>query len=185
MRVQLLSKRYAQALFDLAIELKQLEKVEKDMLLIGKVLRENRELRVVLANAVLDNYKKVRVLNKIFDGKIEVLTLKFLQLITGKNRVAYLEPVCISFEEIYKKYKNIMPITLTMAYKADKKIVNAILEKLKTVTDKTLEVTEKVDEDLIGGFKLDFEDFQYDDSIKVQLKRLANEFSDNQYVSKI
>jgi F-type H+-transporting ATPase subunit delta len=88
MRVQLLSKRYAQALFDLAIELKQLEKVEKDMLLIGKVLRENRELRVILANAVLDNYKKVRVLNKIFDGKIEVITLKFLQLITGKNRVA-------------------------------------------------------------------------------------------------
>ena len=78
-----------------------------------------------------------------------------------------------------------MPVTLTTAYEADKKVVDAILAKLKTVTGKTLEVTEKVNENLIGGFKLDFEDFQYDDSVKVQLKRLAKEFSDNLYVSKI
>jgi F-type H+-transporting ATPase subunit delta len=155
------------------------------MLLIGKVLNESRELRRVLANAVLDNYKKVRVLDKIFEGKVQELTLKFLKLITGKNRVAYLEPVCTSFEVIYKKYKNIMPVRLTTAYEADKKVVDAILAKLKTVTGKALEVTEKVDENLIGGFKLDFEDFQYDDSVKVQLKRLAKEFSDNLYVSKI
>lgn len=185
MRVQLLSKRYAQALFDLAIEMKILEEVEKDMKLILSVLRESRELRVVLANAVLDGYKKVRVLNKIFDGKVNKLTLKFLTLITNKNRVAYLDPVCISFETIYKEYKNIMPVTLTTAYQADKKVIDAILTKLETVTEKHLEVTEKVDEELIGGFKLDFEDFQYDDSIKVQLKRMAKQFSDNLYISKI
>lgn len=185
MRVQLLSKRYAQALFDLAIEMKILEEVEKDMKLIRGVLRESRELRVVLANAVLDGYKKVRVLNKIFDGKINKLTLKFLALITNKNRVAYLEPVCTAFETIYKQYKNIMPVTLTTAYKADRKIIDAILSKLETVTDKQLEVSENTDESLIGGFRLDFEDFQYDDSIKVQLKRMANQFSDNLYISKI
>lgn len=184
MRVQLLSKRYAQALFDLAIELKVLDKVEKDMQLIGKILSENRELRVVLSNPVLENYKKVRVLDKIFEGDVEKLTLKFLSLITSKNRVPYLDAVCVSFEEIYKKYKNIMPITLTTAYKADKKVTDAILAKLKSVTDKTLEVTKEVDEDLIGGFKLEFEDFQYDDSIRMQLKRMANEFSDNLYVTK-
>jgi F-type H+-transporting ATPase subunit delta len=78
-----------------------------------------------------------------------------------------------------------MPVTLTTAYKADRKVIDAILSKLETVTDKHLEVTEKVDEELIGGFKLDFEDFQYDASIKVQLKRMAKQFSDNLYISKI
>jgi F-type H+-transporting ATPase subunit delta len=185
MRVKLLSKRYAQALFDLSIEMKILGEVEKDMKLILSVLRENRELRVVLANAVLDGYKKARVLNKIFDGKVQKLTLKFLDLIVRKNRVAYLDPVCISFETIYKEYKNIMPVTLTTAYKAERKTIDAILAKLESVTDKHLEVTEEIEEDLIGGFKLEFEDFQYDDSIKVQLKRMANRFSDNLYVSKI
>lgn len=185
MRVQLLSKRYAQALFELALEYKILEQVEKDMTLLNSVLEGSRELRKVLANPVLDGYKKVRVLNKLFEDKVQTLTIKFLQLIVRKGREEYLVGICNSFVDIYKEYKNIMPITITTAYKPEKKITNAILTKLKTVTDKELEVTEKVDESLIGGFKLDFEDYQYDDSIKVQLKRMGQQFSDNLYVSKI
>ena len=78
-----------------------------------------------------------------------------------------------------------MSVKLTTAYVADKESINAILTKLKTVTEKELDVTKKVDESLIGGFKLDFEDYQYDDSVKMQLKRLGKEFSDNLYISKL
>jgi F-type H+-transporting ATPase subunit delta len=185
MRIQLLSNRYAQALFDLSIENGILEKVQKDIILIDKVLSENRELRVILNNTVLDGYKKIRVLNKIFEGKIETLTLKFLQLITRKGREEYIVYICKAFIGIYKKYKNIMPVTLTTASKLDDKVVKDILKKLKNFRDKEFELTEKIDESLIGGFKLDFEDYQYDDTIRVQLKRLAKEFSDNLYVSKL
>lgn len=180
-----MSKRYAQALFDLAIEYKILEKVYKDIVLIDKVLSENRELRVILDNAVLDGYKKVRILDKIFEGNIETLTLKFLQLITRKGREAFVAPICRAFINIYKDYKNIMPLTLTTAYKVEEKTKKEILTKLKNFRDKEFEVTENIDKDLIGGFKLDFEDYQYDDTIRIQLKRLAKEFSDNLYVSKL
>jgi len=185
MRIQLLSNRYAQALFDLSIENGILEKVQKDIVLIDKVLSENRELRVILNNAVLDGYKKIGILNKIFEGKIETLTLKFLQLITRKGREEYIVYICKAFISIYKKYKNIMPVTLTTASKLDDKVVKGILKKLNKFRDKEFELTEKIDKSLIGGFKLDFEDYQYDDTIRVQLKRLAKEFSDNLYVSKL
>lgn len=185
MRIQLLSKRYAQALFDLAVENKILKKVEEDIRLIDSVLLGSRELRVVLANKVLDGHKKIKILNRLFEGKVQTLTIKFLQLITRKRREEYIEPICKAFIEIYKDYKNIMPVTLTTAYKADKKTVDAIIAKLNKVTEKELEVAEKIDETLIGGFKLDFEDYQYDDSVKVQLKRLGKEFSDNLYISKL
>jgi F-type H+-transporting ATPase subunit delta len=185
MRIKLLANRYAQALFDLALEMKVLEEVEKDMRMIGKVLEENRPLRKVMANPVIDWQKKDKVLTALFHNRVNELTEKFFRLITRKGREAYILFVAESFDEIYKEYKNIMPITITTAYKPDKKVKDAILKKLNEVTDKTLEVTEAVDEDLIGGFKLEFEDYQYDDSIKVQLKRLGNEFTDNLYVSKI
>ena len=185
MRIQLLSNRYAQALFDLAVEMKNLDKVYADIQLVNEVLDENRELRKILVNAVLDGYKKVHVLKAIFDGKIEKLTMKFLELITRKGREAYIAYICKAFISIYKEHNNIMPLTITTASKLDPKNRKTILEKLKAVQDYEYEVTEKVDEDLIGGFKLDFMDFSYDDTIKVQLKRLANEFSDNLYVSKL
>ena len=48
-----------------------------------------------------------------------------------------------------------------------------------------LEVTEIVDRELIGGFKLNFEDYQYNISVKKQLQQLAKVFSENLYISKI
>jgi F-type H+-transporting ATPase subunit delta len=185
MRTKLLANRYAQALFGLAAELNVLEEVDKDMKLIGKVLQENRPLRKVMANPVIDWYKKDKVLTALFSGKINVLTEKFFRLITRKGREEYMLDVCESYDVIYKDYKNIMPLKLTTAYKLDNKTRVLILKKLDEVSDKTLEITEAVDEDLIGGLKLEFEDYQYDDSIKMQLKRLGNEFTDNLYVSKI
>ena len=67
----------------------------------------------------------------------------------------------------------------------DEKLKKEILDKLARVTDKNLEITEIVDQELIGGFKLNFEDYQYNNSVKKQLQRLAKVFSDNLYVSKI
>lgn len=185
MKYQLLSKRYAQALFGLAVEMKILDKVEKDMRLIRDVMKENRELRIIMAHAVLDGYKKVRILDKIFDGKIENLTKKFLHLITKKGREVHLLVICEAFEDIFRDYMQIMEVTLTTAYHAEKKVTDAILAKLAKVTEKKLEVTEMVDESLIGGFRLEFEDYQYDDSVQVQLKRLGKEFSENLYISKL
>ncbi len=184
MRVSLLAKRYAQALFDLAVEYNILEKVAKDMELVGTTLEKERVLRRVMANPVLDAYKKIRILDKLFEKRIEKLTLKFLQLITRKGREEYIIFICKAFVEIYKDSKNIMPVIITTAYPAEKKIKDQILEKLADVTKKELEVKEMVDESLIGGFKLDFEDYQYDNSIKMQLKRLHKIFSENPYIIK-
>jgi F-type H+-transporting ATPase subunit delta len=184
MRIQLLSKRYAQALFGLALENKVLEEVNDDMLLVGSVLDENRVLRKVMANPVMDGYKKVRVLRKLFEGKIQPLTFKFLELITRKGREQYISFICKAFSEIYKEYKNIIEVQLTTAFKADEKLRKTMLAKLQSFTDKHLKVSENIDEEIIGGFKLNFEDYQYDASIKTQLKRMGKEFSKNLYVRK-
>jgi len=185
MRVTLLAKRYAQAVFDLAVENNILEEVAQDMILVKSVLDESRVLRKLMANPVIDYPKKIKVLDRIFDKKIQKLTHKFLKLITRKGREMYITYISAAFDEIYKEYKNILPVKLTTAIAVDEKIKKEILDKLEQVTDMNLEVTEIVDKELIGGFKLNFEDYQYNNSVKKQLQRLAKVFSDNLYVSKI
>ena len=185
MRITLLAKRYAQALFDLAVENNILEEVEQDMILVKSVLEESRVLRKVMSNPVIDYSKKIKVLDRIFEDKIQKLSHKFLRLITQKGREIYISYICTSFDEIYKDYKNIMPVQLTTAMKVDEKVKQEILDKLAGVMGKNLEVTEKVDQELIGGFTLNFEDYQYNNSVKKQLQRLAKVFSDNLYISKI
>lgn len=181
MRIQLLSKRYAQALFDLAEEFKILDKVESDLRLVGEVFAENRELRVIVANPVIDAHKKVKILDSIFESSVQELSIKFLRLITNKGREKYIPYICEAFDEIYKEFKNILPVNIITAQKADSKIKAEISNKLKEATKMNIELSEKINEDIIGGFVIDFQDYQYDASIINQLNKLKKGFSENLY----
>lgn len=181
MRVKLLSKRYATALFDLAGEMKSIDKVDSDLRLVGKVFSENRELRVIVANPVIDAYKKIKILNEIFKDKIQELSMKFILLITKKGRERYIPFICDAYNEIYLEYKNILPVNLTTAQKADKKVIDDIGAKLRKATNMNIEMNEKIKEDIIGGFVVDFQDYQYDASILNQLNKLKKGFSENLY----
>ncbi len=185
MRINLLAKRYAQAVFDLALEMKVEGKVEKDMHLVGQVLQDHREFKKLLKNPVVDDHKKVKLLNAVFGGHIQELTQKFFALIVKKDREMYLELICEAYIDIYQKYNNILPLELTTAFKADKKTKNTIIEKVAKATKMEIELHETVDEDIIGGFVINYEDYQFDASIKTQLKELQNEFSKNLYIKKL
>lgn len=184
MRIKLLSNRYAQALFDLAVELNILEKVVSDLRLVGSIFAENRELRVIIANPVIDAHKKSKILSSLFEGNVQDLTIRFLQLITAKGREKYIPYISEAFNEIYLEFKNILSVNLTTAQKAQKVITDDISNKLHKVTNMNIELAEKVDGNIIGGFVVNFQDYKYDASIINQLNKLKKEFSENLYETK-
>ncbi|PLX05662.1 MAG: ATP synthase F1 subunit delta [Marinilabiliales bacterium] len=184
MRVTLLAKRYAQALFELALEKKILEEVSKDMILVEEVINSSKELRLLLNNPVIDAHKKTAVMEKIFKGNIEELSLKFILLIARKGREKYIPYISKAFNGIYKDYKNIVDVTFTTAYKSDKSVKDGVLKVLEKVTEKNVELQELIDEDIIGGYIFNLEDYQYDASVKTELKRMKKEFSKNLFIKK-
>ena len=75
------ASRYARSVFDLAIELKVVDKVYNDMLLLGQVCEDNRQLVILLKNPIVRFDYKLRIIRKIFDKHVDELTLKFFGLI--------------------------------------------------------------------------------------------------------
>jgi F-type H+-transporting ATPase subunit delta len=178
MRVNLLAKRYAQALFSLALEMKQEEKVAADMRLVGKTLDENRELRRIMSNPVLHDDKKVTILKKLFEKKTTPVTIRFFSLLIRKRRETYLDSICHAFEDIYLDYKNVVKAELVTATGSDEKIRKQVIEKLKAVTNKKIELSEITDEEIIGGFIARLEDYQYDASVATQLRKLRKNYAE-------
>jgi F-type H+-transporting ATPase subunit delta len=178
MRVNLLAKRYAKALFDLSLENKIEEKVAADMRLVGSVLEENRELRRILANPVLHDDKKVKILYKIFESSLTELSLRFFSLLIRKRREVYLETICQAFEDIYLDFKNVVNAELTTAMGSDDKIRKEVVEKLKAITSKKIVLAENVDEEIIGGFVARLGDYQYDASVATQLRKLRKKYAE-------
>ncbi len=182
MRVNLLAKRYAQAVFDLALETKTEDRIAKDMRLVNTVFAENRELRKLVDNPVLDGSKKVKVIRALFGSHVHELSLRFLNLITRKGREQYIQGICQAFEDIFLQYKNIMRAEITTSSPVDTEIRKSVLAKLQAMSHKDIQLKEVIDQDIIGGFVLRMEDYQYDASVVNQLRKLRKSFSENLYI---
>ena len=176
-----IASRYAKSLLDLAVEKKQLEEVNKDILLFSETVESNRDLVLMLKSPIITHDKKLTILNKLFGEKVNGLTLAFFQILTKKHREAYLPQIATEFHHQYNVNKGIEEATVTTTFPlsmALRKDFESVVEK---ITGKSVELTEKVDESLIGGFILKIGDRQIDDSVSSKLQALRVEFTKNHY----
>ncbi len=175
------ASRYAKSLIDLAIETKQLEEVRKDMRLINEVCKSNPDFVTLLESPVVKTDKKIAIFISIFEGKIVNTTQSFLKLIASKRRESYIKDIAISFDEMYKSYLNITTAKVESAIKLDDASRNQILEIVRQTTNGEIELVEKVNPELIGGFILSINDTQVDQSVRRRLSELKKNFSSNVY----
>ncbi len=166
----LAGNRYAKSLLEIAVENNKLEEVYNNMLLIESTIKENRDLSVLLNSPVVKSTKKVSVLIAIFGAKIGDTTTSFLQLVSERKREPLLEDIAFSFIALYKKHKNIIVAEVTSAVKLDDIQKQNIIALLKT--DATVEMVEKIDPSIIGGFIVRVDDKQIDASILRELSDL-------------
>lgn len=182
MRETRVSYRYAKSLLDLALEKGELEHVREDMLLVRNTVHENRDLWVLLQSPVVKTDKKQEILKAIFGGKIGVITTAFIDIITRKRREAQLDVIAESFLSQYRTYKNIVTAVITSATALDDTLRKQVMEIVHQSAGANVELTEKVDPSLIGGYILRVGDNQVDASVIRQIKTLERNFSENPFV---
>ena len=176
-----IASRYAKSLLDLAVEKGKLEQVNKDMKLLSDLAAQNRDLVLMLKSPIITHDKKLAVLNKVFAGKVDEMTLAFFQILTRKQREAYLVFVAEEFHHQYNTHKGIEEATITTTFALDAKLKAEFSKVVEKITSKKVELTEVVDESIIGGFVLKIGDRQIDDSVSSKLKALRLEFTKNHY----
>lgn len=163
--------RYSQALLDLAIEQGKLDAISADMKYLAEVCNDNHELELMLQSPVVRADKKIAVLNAVFD-QFDTVTKAYLELIVKNGREAILPQIAASFDAQLKEYKGIVPVKLISAKPLDAGVKKNILSKIEGSVKGTLEVTEEINPDLIGGFIVRMGDTQIDASVASQLGQL-------------
>jgi len=177
------ASRYVKSLLDLAVEQGAVDQVDQDMRLFSNVCAENRAFALMLKSPVITHHKKKAILDKIFAGKVSKLSMSIFKIITEKNREPLLQIIAKEFHNAYNVYKNIGKASVTTAAPLDAKLkaeIEAIAQKLSGKKD--VELEQKVNADLIGGFILHVGDKQIDSSVKTKLRTLRTKFSENPYV---
>jgi F-type H+-transporting ATPase subunit delta len=181
-----LAARYAKSLLDLAVEKGQLEKVYADMVWLQDVCKQSRDFANMLRSPIIKADVKGKILKAVTQAHIGELTSAFNQLLVTKNREAFLPEICSAFIHTYKEQKGIKTIQLTTATAVSEEVKQSILAQVKKAgAFAAVELQEKVDPSLIGGFVLQVDDKLVDASIAYDLRVIAKQFENNDFVYKI
>ena len=173
-------------MIDLSQEKGQLEDVFNDMLLLQTIIKDNREFLVLLRSPVISPDKKLKVVEAVTAGRVTELTALFNKLLITKGRESALPEVITSFVQQYKALKNIHSVKLTTAVPISEELKNKLVEQIKrTSSIQNIELETKVDDKIIGGFVLQAGDQLIDASISYDLKEIARQFENNDFIYNI
>ena len=181
MNSTIISSRYARSLMDLAIEQNSLEKIGSDMSLIKKVCGENMILNAIMRNPNINIGSKKGIVRDLFAKEVNKLTLDFIILLIEKRRIVYLKEIASEFKNLYNIQKGIKVATIYVARNIENNAKDRIIHLLEKEFSCKIELIEKIDTSVIGGFKIVIDDKIYDASISKQLQQLKKSFAKNLY----
>ena len=171
------ASRYAKSVFDLANEHSTLEEVHNDMVNIKETVEGSRELEVLLKSPIVNSSKKLSILNSLF-GDSNDLTKKFFMLVVKKGREADLFETAKQFHLLYNAKKGIEMAEVITPFELTDDLRNSFKEKVRQLSGQQgVELKEKIDKSLIGGFILNIEGKQIDESVKTRLQKIEQSFA--------
>jgi F-type H+-transporting ATPase subunit delta len=167
--------RYAKAFFTLAKEKGLTTELRKDAGLIADVCSTSPEFNLLLNSPVVKTSAKVKAIQSIFMGKVNILSLNFLVLITENKREKFIPGIFRNLEDLYRHEEGIKTAVMTSSQSLDNSILLQVKQILEKEFKSKVELSHKIDEKLIGGFVLRVGDQQYDASISTQLKKIKEQ----------
>lgn len=168
--------RYAQSLIDLAKERNQVNEVKEDMQKVLNAIQSNHAFKVLLKNPVIPNAIKGSVLEALFrKNNLGELSVALIRVLVRKNREGYLYAIASEYMRMHRELNGVKLAEVTTTFKMDEQLRNSFIDIVKANTGaKSVELTEKIKPEIIGGYILKVEGTQIDASVSTKLKELKN-----------
>jgi F-type H+-transporting ATPase subunit delta len=170
----IISRRYAKAVFELALESKSVEKIEKDLLDIQDLLQESTNLRDAIQNPVTSRAVQHAVISEILKTiKVTDLTKRFVAVLIDNGRLNILNEVAEAYMTLLKEHKGEVTVNVTSATVLSKKQSTEMEKTLTTSLGKKVQVVYETNEGILGGIVIRIGSKMLDASVAGGLEKLA------------
>jgi F-type H+-transporting ATPase subunit delta len=167
---------YARALFDAARERGRLKEVHEELRDFVRALDEVPELGALVRNPEIDRQAKASALAGVLADADE-LTRNFVLVVAGKGRAVELPEIVRELDELVAREEGRLKLDLTTAYPLDEPEARRIVSQIERASGRTVEATQHVDPDLIGGIVLRIGSLRVDASVRGRLERLRRDLA--------
>ena len=168
-----LATRYATALFELAVEEKNLDAVASDLASLQEMLLDSDALQRLVKSPVLSREEQVRAMAAILSqGKAADLTSHFVGLLAERRRLFVLSAVIDRFNQMLAAHRGEISAQVISAQTLSDKRLDAIRNTLSKVLDGDVAIDAQIDEGLIGGLVVRVGSRMVDASLRSKIQRM-------------
>ena len=171
--IDLISDRYATALYDFAIEANKVDSIIGNFELLTKYVQENKNLKLLIKSPLISSYDKFKVLERILSKEsIDNLTITFLKVITNNKRINYLSSIISKFIKINAKKRGDVLVDVTSSDHLVEEQKNDIKNQLKLIFGNKIFLHYQVDKKIIGGLIVKVGSKMIDSSLASKIDKL-------------
>ena len=174
-----ISVRYSKALLELANEKSLLSKIERDFLLLEKLL-ENSDVQHLIKTSNLPVKTQSSSFNKILKKmNVQKLTSNFILVLIKNRKINLLNEIIKSFFFHVEKENGVLNVDVITATKLDLNGEKSITKSINKITSNKKIILNKIlDKSIIGGLIIKFGSTMIDSSIKTKLNQLKIKMKD-------
>tara|TARA_B100001059_G_C17791577_1_gene560485 strand:- start:576 stop:1133 length:558 start_codon:yes stop_codon:yes gene_type:complete len=166
------SDRYARALFEISLENSELPIIEKHLKELLKVYESNKDLEYFIKNPTQSSQNQLAAISKLSEIMKFTESLKnFLSILVIKRRIFFISKIIKSFLKLSAHNKGELTASLVSSKNLSPEELKNINSELSKSVGYLLNFNYKVDEELIGGLKIQIGSLMIDTSIKNKLKK--------------
>jgi len=165
------SRVYAEALFEVGRDKGKLDSLQQQLGEFTDAVDGNRELQVFFFSPYLSSAEKGEGIERAITGA-EPELINFLELLVDKHRMPEIFRIRREFEELWKRENRRIDVTVTSAVELDPAVVEKIGQEVERQTEEKVDLSSKVDSDILGGIVLQVGNMVLDASIRSRLEKL-------------
>ena len=163
---------YGEALYDLALSESLTEPILRELDALRQGFDAAPGFIRLLSTPTLTKQERCQILDDSFRGKVQPYVLNFLKMLTEKGYMRHFSDCCAAYREHYNRDNGILPVTAVTAIPLTDDQKKRLTGKLGAITGKIIELNSRIDPQVLGGVRLDYDGKRLDDTITHRLNAI-------------
>lgn len=173
-----IARRYAGAMFGLAIKQNTLDRTRDDVREMGELFAQ-RKLAYLLREPKIPTKRKETALRQALEDKVLPTSLNLALLVVQRELVDIMPNIAREFEQMVLDYRNEAIAQVTTAAQLDGAQKTTVKQALEKLTNKKILMQTRVDPSILGGVVARVGDQIIDGSVRQRLSALQQQLLTN------
>ena len=169
-----MTKKYARALYNVAVQQEAVKAVNNRINYITNIMKAVPEFSQLLQTHRVSIENKINILKNVLKDNVSSLEIELISDILEHNNILILSDIAKHFEYLVETDSNLVNMAITSATELSAEEVEHIQSNIESQLNKKVDVRTKIDKSLIGGVRLRVGNILIDNTISRRLDMLKN-----------